>query len=120
MVLKSTDRFFVSYSSIYIAPLNSHIQTEALLVRLAPRKERVLRSDKDVARLDDKREARAEGGRRFQREGVITAKELDMAMVVLVRGTKNSRLSMESRGRRDVAEVRIRKIIGWKDYVLNF
>src|SRR6218665_3396294 len=27
------------YSSIYIAPLNSHRQTEALLVRLAPRKE---------------------------------------------------------------------------------
>ena len=29
----------VFYSSIYIAPLNSHRQTEALLVRLAPRKE---------------------------------------------------------------------------------
>src|SRR6218665_367764 len=29
----------VLYSSIYIAPLNSHRQTEALLVRLAPRKE---------------------------------------------------------------------------------
>ena len=29
----------VWYSSIYIAPLNSHRQTEALLVRLAPRKE---------------------------------------------------------------------------------
>jgi len=27
------------YSSIYIAPVNSHRQTEALLVRLAPRKE---------------------------------------------------------------------------------
>jgi len=31
--------WFVLYSSIYIAPLNSHRQTEALLVRLAPRKE---------------------------------------------------------------------------------
>src|SRR6218665_1170872 len=34
-------------------------------------KRRVLRSDKDVERLDDKREARAEGGRRFKREGPI-------------------------------------------------
>jgi len=56
--------------------------------------------------LDDRREAR--GGRRFQREGAITTKDLDMAMVVLVRGTKSSRLSMERRGRKDVAEV------GWR------
>ena len=55
--------------------------------------------------MDDKREARAEGGRRFQREGAITAKDLDMAMVVLARGTKSSRLSMERRGRRDVEEI---------------
>ena len=79
----------VLYSSIYIALLNSHRQTEALLVRLA----QVLRSDKDVERLDDKRETRAEGGRRFQKEGAITAKDLDMAMVVLVRGTKSSVLT---------------------------
>ena len=45
--------------------------------------------------MDDKRVARAEGGRRFQREGPITEKDLDMAMVVLVRGTKSSRLSRE-------------------------
>ena len=32
--------------------------------------------------MDDRREARAEGGRRFQREGAITAKDLDMAMVM--------------------------------------
>jgi len=53
------------------------------------------------------REARAEGGRRFQREGAITAKDLhvDMAMVVLVRGTKSSGLSRKRRGRRDEAEV---------------
>jgi len=69
------------YSSIYIAPLNSHGQTEALLVRLAPRKETILRSDKDVERLE-KKEARAEGGRGFQREGPITKKDLDMAMVL--------------------------------------
>jgi len=30
--------------------------------------------------LDDKKEARAEGGRRFEREGPITEKDLDMAM----------------------------------------
>src|SRR6218665_441870 len=67
-------------------------------------KRQVLRSGKDVERLDDKREARAEGRRRFQREGAITEKELDMAMVVLVRGTKSSRLFRERRGRRSVAE----------------
>jgi len=55
--------------------------------------------------LGDKKEARAEGGRRFQREGPITENDLDMAMVVLVRGTKISRLSREHRGRRDDAEV---------------
>ena len=59
-------------------------------------KRQVLRSDKDVERLDDKREARAEGGRRFQREGPITEKDLDIAMVVLVRETKSSRLCMRS------------------------
>src|SRR6218665_853690 len=68
-------------------------------------KRQVLRGDTDVERLDDKREARAEGGRRFQREGAITEKDLDMAMVFLVRGTKSSRLSREGRGRRDDSEV---------------
>src|SRR6218665_1605174 len=38
---------------------------------LLQEKRQVLRSDKDVERLDDRREGRAEGGRRFQREGVI-------------------------------------------------
>jgi len=32
------------------------------------------------------REGLAEGGRRFQREGPIMEKDLDMAVVVLVRG----------------------------------
>ena len=50
----------VLYCSIYIAPLNSRGQTEALLVRLTPRKETVLRSDKDVERLNDKREEKHE------------------------------------------------------------
>src|SRR6218665_1827902 len=50
---------------------------------LLQEKRQVLRSDKEVERLDDRREARAEGGRRFQREGAIMAKDLDMAMVVL-------------------------------------
>jgi len=82
------DVFFciVLYSSIYIAPLNSHGQTEALQEKI-----QVLRSDKDEVRLDDKTEARAEGGRRFQREGPITEKDLDMSTVVLVRrNTENS------------------------------
>ena len=70
---------------------------QALLVQLAPRKRQVLRSDKDAERLDDKKEAQAEGRRRFQREGPITEKDLDMAMVVLVRGTNSSRLSRERR-----------------------
>ena len=75
------------------------------MVRLAPRKETSFKNDKDVERLDDKREARAEGGRRFQRGGTITEKDLDRAMVVLDRGTKSSHLSRERRGRRDEAEV---------------
>jgi len=68
----------VWYSSIYIAPLNNRGPTEALLVRLAPlhvhEKRQVLRSDKEVERLDDKKEARTDGGRRFQREGQATEK----------------------------------------------
>ena len=39
---------------------------------------------KDVERLNDKKEARAEGGRRFQREGPITEKDLDMVMMFLI------------------------------------
>jgi len=55
--------------------------------------------------LDDKKEARVEGGRRFQREGPITEKDLDIAMVVLVRSTRSSPLSKERRGRRGEAKV---------------
>jgi len=40
--------------------------------------------------LDDKKEARAEGGKRFQREGKITGKDLDKAMVVLVYHNKEA------------------------------
>jgi len=40
-----------------------------------------------------------------KREGPIMEKDLGMAMVVLVQGTKSSRLSRERRGRRDEAEV---------------
>ena len=68
----------VRYSSIYIAPLNSRGSTEALLVLFAPRKETSLRSGKEVERLDDKKEARADGGRRFQREGPATETDLDL------------------------------------------
>jgi len=45
--------------------------------------------------LDDKEEARADGGRRFQREGPASEKDLDLVIVVLVWGTKSSRLSRE-------------------------
>ena len=46
----------VLYSSISIAPINSRGPTEALLVRLVQVKGHVLRSDKDVERLDNKKE----------------------------------------------------------------
>ena len=59
------------------------------------KRDKVLRSDKEVKRLDDKKEARADGGRRFQRERLATQKDLDLAIVVLVRGTKSSCLSKE-------------------------
>jgi len=55
--------------------------------------------------LDNKNEARADGRRRFQREGPAIEKDLDLAIVVLVRGTRSSRLSRERRGQRDEAEV---------------
>jgi len=55
--------------------------------------------------LYDKKEAQTEGARGFQREGPATEKDLDLATVVLVRGTKSSRLSKERRERRDEAEV---------------
>ena len=50
-------------------------------------KRQVLRRDKDAERLEDKKEAIAEGGRRFQREGRIAEKDLDyyhpmMTMVI--------------------------------------
>ena len=54
--------------------------------------------------MDDK-EAQAEGGRRFQREGPATENDLDLALVILVQGTKSSRLSRDRRGRWDKAGV---------------
>ena len=35
--------------------------------------------------MDDKKKARVDGGRRFQREGPATEKDLDLAIVVLVK-----------------------------------
>jgi len=64
----------VLYSSIYIVPLNSRGPTEVLFVRLTPRKERSFK-DKEVERLDDKKEAPADCGRQFQREEPATEKE---------------------------------------------
>jgi len=51
--------------------------------------------------LEDKIEARVEGVRRFQRKEPITEIDLDIAIVVMVHGTKRSRLSREHRGRMD-------------------
>jgi len=55
--------------------------------------------------LENKKEARAEGGRQFQMEGPITEKDHDSAIVVLIWETKKSCLSREHRGQRDEAEV---------------
>ena len=54
--------------------------------------------------MEDKKEARADGGKRLQREGPATKKDLDLGIVVLVRGTNSSRLSRERRGRREGSE----------------
>ena len=51
----------VLFKHLY-STLNSRGPTEAILVRLA--KKQILRSDKEAERLDDKKEARADGGRR--------------------------------------------------------
>jgi len=96
----------VWYSSIFIAPLNSRWPTQALAFGLISSKKRqVLRSDKEVEGFCDKKEAQADGGRRFHREGTATEKDLDFAIVVLVWGTKSSWLPKEHRGRKDEAEV---------------
>src|SRR6218665_3585064 len=97
--------YCIVFKYLYSAPQQRWANRDAFGSISSKQKRQVLGSDKDVERLDDKREARAEGGRRFQREGPITEKDLDMAMVVLVRGTKSSRLSREGTGRKDEAEV---------------
>ena len=53
--------------------------------------------------IREKHELKVEGD--FKEKGPITEKDLDMAMVVLVQGTKSSCLSRERRGRRDEVEV---------------
>src|SRR6218665_1908889 len=53
-------------------------------------KRHIFISNKDIDRFDDKREARAEGGRRFQRERPATEKDSDLTM---------------SEGRRDKAQL---------------
>src|SRR6218665_892217 len=92
------DPLLIVFKDLYSAPQQPWANRGAFGSISSKKKRQVLRSDKDVERLDDRREARAEGGRRFQREGAITAKDLDMAMVVLARGTKSSRLMKGGRG----------------------
>src|SRR6218665_3906101 len=78
------NHYIVLYLSIYIAPLNTHVKHRCFWFNYSFKKREkreVLRSDKDVERLDDKNEARDVGGRRFQREGPITEKYLDLAIV---------------------------------------
>jgi len=81
--------------------------------------------------LEDKKEAQSDGGRRFQREGPATKKDLDLAIVVLVRGTKGSRLSREHRGSYDYTRDKflilkistcsvctiIKKLMRWPDFL---
>ena len=53
--------------------------------------------------IREKHELKVEGD--STEKDQINEKDLNMAMVVLVRGTKSSRLSRERRGGRDEAEV---------------
>src|SRR6218665_1942039 len=54
--------------------------------------------------IREKHELKVEGDSK-EKGGASNEKDLDMAMVVRVRGTKSSRLSRECRGRKDEAEV---------------
>src|SRR6218665_2206256 len=74
--------YCIVFRYLYSAPQQPLANRGAFGSISSKKKRQVLRSDKDVERLDDKRETRAEGGRRFQK-GPITEKDLDMAMVVL-------------------------------------
>ena len=69
--------------------------------------------------MGDKKEARADGGRRFQREGPAAKKNLNLAIGVLVRETKSSRLSRERRGRYTCIDA-IDVIIDTSDAMINY
>src|SRR6218665_792838 len=68
----------IVFKYLYSAPTQPKANRGAFGSICSKKKRQVLRSHKDVESLDDRREARAEGGRRFQREGAITAKDLDI------------------------------------------
>jgi len=57
-----------------------------------------------VDKLEERMVLREEGRRLFHREGPITVKDLDLAIVVLAQGARRSSLSNERRGRKNVAE----------------
>jgi len=57
-------------------------QQRRFLFNLLQEERQVLGSDKEVERLNDKKETRADGGRRFQMEGPATEKDLDLAKVI--------------------------------------
>src|SRR6218665_1535047 len=93
------------FKYLYSAPQQPWANRGAFGSISSKKKRQVLRSDKEVERLEHKKEARADDGRRFQKEGPAIKKDLDLAIVVLVQVTKSSRLSRERRGRKDEAEV---------------
>jgi len=57
-----------------------------------------------VEKVEERMVLQEASRRRFYRKELITVKDLDFTMVVLVQGTKSSCLSQDQSGRRDVAE----------------
>src|SRR6218665_2394823 len=90
-----------------MSPLSNRWPTEAFWFVYLQEKRHVLRSDKDVERPDDKKEARAEGGRQFQRDGPATERDLDLVIVVVVRGQRAPAChgSVDGEGTRQRSEI---------------
>src|SRR6218665_1855775 len=71
------------FKYLYSAPQQPWANRGAFGSDSLQEKRQVLRSDKDVEILDDKKESRAEGGRRFQMEGPPTEKNIFTVSVIL-------------------------------------
>ena len=78
--------------------------SEALPVRKAKEKKKVLRKEKVEERLLARIRERVDGDSAFQREGPIEVKDRDWAIAVLVWGTRSSSLFDERSGRWEEAE----------------